>query len=101
MQRVETRRAAKICSRKISEICVPGRAFRSSEVSMNRREFVAAAAGSVAIGAMSAPKALGGEERARKPVIDTHMHVWAKAGMEKYPFPHPYQADFREPPHEG
>lgn len=37
---------------------------------------------------------------ASAPVIDTHMHVWARDG-ERYPFPHPYLPDFKLPPHEG
>src|SRR5262245_7855271 len=64
---------------------------------MNRREFLTtAAAGSfVASGALRAA-----DERTKAPVIDTHMHVWAKAGLG-YPFPNPYQSDFQAPPHDG
>ena len=31
------------------------------------------------------------------PVVDTHMHVWAKH-PSRYPFPYPYSKDFRGPP---
>jgi predicted TIM-barrel fold metal-dependent hydrolase len=70
---------------------------------MNRREFIASAAvGAIGLSSeMVVQKPLGAEERAGKPVIDTHMHVWARAGMEKYPFPHPYVPEFKEPPQEG
>src|SRR5262245_24613339 len=80
-------------------VAVRCREFLASEVFMNRREFVVAAAGSVGV---LAERAARGDEGAKpKPVIDTNMHVWAQAGMEKYPFPHPYVPEFKEPPHEG
>src|SRR5262245_11690807 len=66
---------------------------------MNRREFLTTAAAGSAVGA-ALPSALLADERAKAPVIDTHMHVWAKAGSA-YPFPHPYQSDFMTPPHDG
>ncbi|HUE71545.1 MAG TPA: amidohydrolase family protein [Pirellulaceae bacterium] len=67
---------------------------------MNRRRFLnrsiaaAAAAGTISLAASARAEARV------PPVIDTHMHVWAQAGG-KYPFPHPYQPDFKAPPHEG
>ena len=35
------------------------------------------------------------------PIIDTHMHVWAKKGSKRFPFPHPYDSNFDGPQHEG
>ena len=67
---------------------------------MNRREFVASASTVALSSTLAVQKCLGAEESTGKPVIDTHMHVWAKAGS-KFPFPHPYQPDFKDPPHEG
>ena len=67
---------------------------------VNRREFLestgryAAALGWA--GAMLAPGCGPGEEPpapARRPVVDTHMHVWAN-DPARYPFPHPYIPGF-------
>ncbi len=33
-------------------------------------------------------------------IVDTHMHVWADE-PQRYPFPHPYSAPFKEPEHKG
>jgi predicted TIM-barrel fold metal-dependent hydrolase len=41
------------------------------------------------------------EKRAMSPVIDTHMHVWAKNGDRRYPFAHPYLPDFAGAPHDA
>jgi predicted TIM-barrel fold metal-dependent hydrolase len=35
-----------------------------------------------------------------RPIIDTHMHVWAN-DAKRYPFAHPYVADYAGMPHEG
>ena len=70
----------------------------SCNVSMGRRRFLGAAAGSAA--ALAAFPAAADAAEKMPPIIDTHMHVWAKAG-DKYPFPHPYIGDFRAPPHEA
>ena len=68
---------------------------------VNRREFLestgryAAALGWA--GAMLAPGCGPGEEPpapARRPVVDTHMHVWAN-DPARYPFPHPYIPGFQ------
>jgi predicted TIM-barrel fold metal-dependent hydrolase len=68
---------------------------------MNRRDFLTTAAVAAATSGVLQPGLLvQAEGRVKMPVIDTHMHVWAKAGMG-YPFPHPYQSDFRTPPHDG
>ena len=69
---------------------------------MNRRTFLqSAAAGAAVIGAaVQSDLPLEAAAKAQPPVIDTHMHVWAQAAS-KYPFPHPYQPDFKVPPHEG
>ncbi len=37
---------------------------------------------------------------ARSPIVDTHMHVWP-ADSERFPFPHPYDTDFKPPPVAG
>jgi len=68
---------------------------------VNRREFLestgrcAAALGLA--GAALAP-GCGPEDEspapARRPVVDTHMHVWANDPV-RYPFPHPYIPDFK------
>ena len=69
---------------------------------MNRREFLTASVigSAAAAGALPAGLAARAEDKVMPPVIDTHMHVWAQAGS-KYPFPHPYQQDFKSPPHDG
>jgi predicted TIM-barrel fold metal-dependent hydrolase len=69
---------------------------------MNRREFLttAAVAAATTSGVLQPGLLVQAEERVTMPVIDTHMHVWAKAGVG-YPFPHPYQSDFKTPPHDG
>jgi predicted TIM-barrel fold metal-dependent hydrolase len=69
---------------------------------MNRRAFLqSTAAAGAAIGtALPWDARLHAEDKPRPPIIDTHMHVWAQAGS-KYPFPHPYQPDFKVPPAEG
>ena len=67
---------------------------------MNRREILTmAAAGTVAASGVL-PAGLSAQEPAKAPLVDTHMHVWAKAAAG-YPFPHPYQPDFQTPPHDG
>ncbi len=33
-------------------------------------------------------------------IVDTHMHVWANE-PQRYPFPHPYSSEFKEPEHPG
>jgi hypothetical protein len=65
-----------------------------SDQMMNQREFLTTAAVSAATSAaLQAGLLVQAEERVKVSVIDTHMHVWAKAGM-RYPFQHPYQSDF-------
>lgn len=68
---------------------------------VNRREFLestgrcAAALGLA--GATLAPGCRREEEPpapVRRPVVDTHMHVWANDPV-RYPFPHPYIPDFK------
>jgi predicted TIM-barrel fold metal-dependent hydrolase len=68
---------------------------------MNRRDFITSSAGSAgaALSLQHGQPALA-ENKPMPPIIDTHMHVWAKAGT-KYPFPHPYQPDFKTPPADG
>lgn len=73
---------------------------------MDRRQFLGSAAGHVAAGSLFAgtlvnsQRTLGVEPKSNRPVIDTHMHVWGN-DVRRYPFPHPYVKEFREPEHEG
>jgi predicted TIM-barrel fold metal-dependent hydrolase len=69
----------------------------------SRRVFLAASLGAMAAdplnlatGRAAAADDVGG----KSPVVDTHMHVWAD-DAERYPFVHPYVADFKGPPTPG
>jgi predicted TIM-barrel fold metal-dependent hydrolase len=64
---------------------------------LNRRALLKHAA---VLGALPAALAAAGENQAKSPVIDTHMHVWAN-DPRRYPFPHPYLSDFAGAPHEA
>ena len=71
----------------------------------SRRGFLQAAAKTTAaFGALSIVPvgnvSVQAGDTAKGPVIDAHMHVWAKRSG-KYPFPHPYSDDFQGPPHEA
>ncbi|MDX1945669.1 MAG: amidohydrolase family protein [Pirellulaceae bacterium] len=66
----------------------------------SRRRFLAEAGAATAIASLQPCVRAADEKAAATPLIDTHMHVWA-ADARKYPFLHPYQADFRLPPHEA
>ncbi len=72
---------------------------------LTRRRFIRAAAWSTAI-ACSRPTisrkqpARAREAVEQKPVVDTHMHVWAD-DLRKFPCDHPYQPDFEGPPCSG
>ena len=74
-----------------------------SPITVSRRTFFAAAAAGSAVAVGILPDAAAeAAAAATPPIIDTHMHVWASAADAKaYPFPHPYQSDFKTPPHEG
>lgn len=67
-----------------------------------RREFLKRSA-RVALGL---PAAVACERRSvfaapnKRPIIDTHMHVWAN-DAKRYPFAHPYAKDYQGMPHEG
>ncbi|MEZ6054508.1 MAG: twin-arginine translocation signal domain-containing protein [Planctomycetaceae bacterium] len=69
---------------------------------LDRRQFLKATSGGVA--AMAVPAGLSqfaNAANAEAPmIVDTHMHVWAD-DPKRYPFPHPYSADFKEPMHPG
>lgn len=72
----------------------------------NRRGFLRSAAQkTVALGALTTAPAwshrVRAVETAISPVVDTHMHVWAKKDSERYPFPYPYSNDFDGPPHDA
>jgi predicted TIM-barrel fold metal-dependent hydrolase len=68
---------------------------------VDRRTFFSAAAGAtLALAARPAVQAGVEPKQHSRPVIDTHMHVWANDSA-RYPFPHPYIPDFPGPPHEG
>ena len=80
---------------------------RSSKQVVDRREFVHASFRSVA--ALTAAESLLNQgERVIAapsptfPIIDSHMHVWANDST-RYPFPHPYNKDFKyeDVPHEA
>jgi predicted TIM-barrel fold metal-dependent hydrolase len=63
---------------------------------MDRRTFLATSTAATTLALVADNSATEN----KPPIIDTHMHVWAKAG-DKYPYPHPYIPDFKAPPHEG
>jgi len=71
---------------------------------LQRRTFLQSVATSAAIGALPANLASRNQVHAAQPItspiIDTHMHVWANDPV-RYPFRHPYVADFKDPPHEA
>jgi predicted TIM-barrel fold metal-dependent hydrolase len=69
---------------------------------IRRRELLAAAFGSTVMLARPHAESSASEPSPRQPIVDTHMHVWAKAAdARQYPFPHPYQKDFTVPPHDA
>jgi predicted TIM-barrel fold metal-dependent hydrolase len=66
----------------------------------DRRRFLKSA-GLAAAALGTWPAALTAKQADRRgPVIDTHMHVWAN-DPRRYPFSHPYDPDFQQPPHEA
>src|SRR5438067_1603162 len=72
---------------------------------IDRREFLRTSASrAVAVGAASATLALANPAsaapRIERPIIDTHMHVWAN-DPARYPFSHPYDKNYAGMPHEG
>ena len=72
----------------------------------DRREFLhSAVQNPVVLGALSAAPAWSERVLAahsdKSPIVDTHMHVWARKNSEHYPFPYPYSNDFEGPPHEA
>lgn len=74
----------------------------SSHRQYHRRSFLeqsVAVAAAVGVGPVDSRESAAAAAP-RTPVVDTHMHVWAN-DASRYPFPHPYQPDFRTPPHEG
>ena len=72
---------------------------------ISRRRFLKAT-GKSSLAIIGLPAALSANDRAaiapaiKRPVIDTHMHVWAN-DPQRYPFPHPYAKDFNVPENEG
>ena len=68
-------------------------------VNGNRREFIVSTAAAGTIATLPAGFAAAANTN-KPPIIDTHMHVWAD-DARRYPFPHPYQNDFKLPPHPG
>jgi predicted TIM-barrel fold metal-dependent hydrolase len=71
-----------------------------SPATLTRRQFTTAAASAAA--AICSSHSSAAAPAAKMPIIDTHMHVWASAkDAKRYAFPHPYQPDFKLPPHEG
>lgn len=69
-----------------------------SQGALHRREFLQVMTHAAAVGstlpAASAPAA----PPSSPVIIDSHMHVWSSE-PRKYPFAHPYQADFKQAPH--
>lgn len=70
-----------------------------------RRAFLKTAAShAMAVGALPVTLALGHRASAaparQRPLIDAHMRVWAN-DQKRYPFAHPYVADYRGMPHAG
>lgn len=73
------------------------------EQHIDRRAFLVAAAqtASALSAAAALQSSLASAAPAAKPlVVDTHMHVWPN-DSRRYPCAHPYQPDFKEPPHKG
>ena len=67
----------------------------------SRRQFIGSAACGVAAGAVPFDSlSLSAAEVHMPLIIDTHMHVWAN-DVRRYPFPHPYVADFKDAPHDA
>lgn len=81
---------------------LPRTANTAPPESIDRRRLVQAAGGAAALALLPATTPAWGAHapRNKPPIIDTHMHVWAK-DPKRYPFPHPYDKDFQLPPHEG
>ncbi len=69
---------------------------------LDRRQFLKTTSCSAA--ALTFPTTLTqcgeGAEGKTPIIVDTHMHVWAD-DPQRYPFPHPYSAEFKEPAHKG
>lgn len=68
---------------------------------VNRREFLESTgryAAALGLAGATLASGCGPEEESpapvQRPVVDTHMHVWANDPV-RYPFPHPYIPDFR------
>jgi predicted TIM-barrel fold metal-dependent hydrolase len=71
----------------------------------DRRGFLRfAASRTMALGALSGSLALANRAwaatRIDRPIVDSHMHVWAN-DQKRYPFAHPYAEDYKGMPHEG
>jgi predicted TIM-barrel fold metal-dependent hydrolase len=74
----------------------PNMSTNRESFSIGRRTALQALAGG-AVAWASGIHRLGAEDaRVKNLVIDTHMHVWAK-DLQRFPFAHPYDADFRAP----
>jgi predicted TIM-barrel fold metal-dependent hydrolase len=64
----------------------------------SRRRALQSAAGIAVLSALPAPlKSLAADKKS-PPIIDTHMHVWGN-DPRRYPFPHPYDKNFKDAPH--
>ena len=57
---------------------------------IDRRGFLATAALGALPAAIAWNDVAHAVPEAKRPVIDTHMHVWAN-DLKRYPFAHPYQ----------
>jgi len=74
-------------------------ASRTGTGVLNRRAFIQTGS-LLALNAATDPTSATAADRKTAPIIDTHMHVWGN-NEQRYPFPHPYMADFslRDVPH--
>jgi predicted TIM-barrel fold metal-dependent hydrolase len=79
----------------VAAAAAPGRA------TSRRRFFATAARGLAALAApLALPRNLRAAPAARRPVIDTHMHVWA-SDNRRFPFAHPYDKNYQGMPAAG
>ncbi|HEY4311988.1 MAG TPA: amidohydrolase family protein [Pirellulales bacterium] len=67
---------------------------------LNRRKFLqTTSSAALTAGGLAGLESHGTEpapQAAKSPVVDTHMHVWIDDPV-RFPFAHPYQADYRPP----
>jgi predicted TIM-barrel fold metal-dependent hydrolase len=75
--------------------------IRATGAKLDRRRFLKTAANSaMAVSALPIALTARAAPDTKPPIVDTHMHVWGN-DPRRYPFPHPYDKDFKEAPHEA